>query len=47
MIRHVVLFRWSDDADDAALAAISDGLDRIAELPMVADYTHGPDAGIS
>ena len=47
MFRHIVLFRWSAEADADALDRISAGLDRMAQLPMVADYTHGPDAGVS
>jgi hypothetical protein len=30
MLRHVVMFRWKDDADEGAIAA---ALDRVRELP--------------
>ena len=47
MFRHCVMFTWADDVSDDAKAAISDGLDQLAEMPCVGAYHHGPDAGIS
>lgn len=46
MIRHCVMFTWNDDVTDEAKAAIADGLDRLASLPGVVKYVHGPDAGL-
>jgi hypothetical protein len=31
MLRHVVMFRWKDDADEAAIAV---ALDQVRELPV-------------
>ncbi len=48
MFRHVVMFRWSEDGvSDDTKAAISAGLDRLADLPATQAYKHGPDAGVS
>ncbi len=47
MFRHTVMFRWADDVDEETKSAISAGLDKLAELPSVAAYAHGPDAGVS
>ena len=47
MFRHCVMFTWSDDATDEAKAAVSAGLDELAKLEMIAEYRHGPDAGVS
>lgn len=41
------MFTWADDVSDDAKAAISAGLDALAELTCVAGYHHGPDAGVS
>lgn len=46
--RHVVMFRWNDDVDEAAVRATGDALDALpATIPQVLDYRHGPDAGIN
>lgn len=47
MIRHCVMFRFNDGVSDDVKRTISDGLDQMANLPMVGTYQHGPDAGIS
>ena len=47
MFRHCVMFTWKDDVSDATKAAISAGLDEMAELEPVSSYHHGPDAGVS
>ena len=47
MLRHCVMFRWNDDATDEAKTAIAAGLDQLAQMDVVSDYRHGPDAGIS
>ena len=47
MFRHCVMFTWNDDVTDEAKAAIGAGLDKLAQLDVVAAYQHGPDAGVS
>ena len=48
MIRHVVIFEWNDDVDDAHVAAVAAGLDRLAAtLPTVGEYRHGSDLGLA
>lgn len=48
MFRHVVMFEWNDGVDDAQIASIGRALDeRVAVLPSVAEYRHGPDAGLA
>ena len=46
--RHVVLFRWTDDATEQQLAAVVDGFDHLPEqVPEIGVYQHGPDVGIN
>jgi hypothetical protein len=40
------MFSWTDGVGDDVRAAVSDGLDRMAKLDMVAAYRHGPDLGL-
>jgi len=47
MLRHCVMFKWNEGVSDETKAAISAGLDQLADLDAVAAYHHGPDAGIS
>ncbi|MBM3660493.1 MAG: Dabb family protein [Actinobacteria bacterium] len=48
MFRHVVLFRWNPDADDAAKAAIAAGLAALpAAIPTIRGYRFGADAGVN
>ena len=48
MFRHVVMFKWNDDVDDAHVAATRAALDAVAAgVPEVADYRQGPDAGLT
>ena len=48
MIRHVVMFEWNDDVDDAHIAATSAALTALGEsLPEIAVYRHGADLGIN
>lgn len=48
MLRHVVMFRWTDDVDDDHVAEVAAGLDGlVAEIPEIVEYRHGPDAGIN
>jgi hypothetical protein len=48
MIRHVVLFTWTEDATDTQKQAVHDEL---AKMPPAIDviraYKYGPDAGIN
>ena len=48
MFRHVVMFKWTDDVDDAHVARVGEGLDQLARtIGEIRDYRHGPDAGIN
>ncbi len=48
MFRHVVMFEWNDGVDAAQVASIGRALDeRVAPIPTVAGYRHGPDAGMT
>ena len=48
MFRHVVMFSWTDDVDDAHIAAVSAALDTLPDnIDVLRSYRHGPDAGIS
>lgn len=44
MFRHVVMFKWNDDVDEAHIAATSAALTELAaSIPQVREYRHGPD----
>ncbi|MFZ8999224.1 MAG: Dabb family protein [Ilumatobacteraceae bacterium] len=48
MFRHVVMFRWNDDVDPAHVAAVGAELDALPpQIPEIAVYRHGPDAGVN
>lgn len=48
MFRHVVVFTWTDDADEAARAAVADALAALpAAVGTVRDYRFGADAGVN
>lgn len=48
MIRHVVLFTWTEDATDEQKAAVAPELRKLpAAIPQIRSYTVGPDAGIT
>ena len=47
MFRHCVMFKWSDDASDDAIAAVRAGLDELAQMECVDTYVHGADVGVS
>lgn len=48
MFRHVVMFRWNEDVDDAHVAELGRGLDELGRtMPGVIAYRHGPDAGVN
>ena len=48
MFRHVVMFRWSDEVDDAHVAEVARRLDELPEsISVIKAYRHGPDAGVN
>ena len=48
MFRHVVMFRWSDDADPAAVARAFEELDRLPGLvPSLSHLSVGADAHLA
>ena len=48
MFRHVVMFSWADDVDDAHIAAVSAAFDMLpGKIDVLRRYRHGPDVGIS
>ncbi len=48
MFRHVVMFRFADGVDDAAVDAMAAELDTLpAAIPTIRAYRHGRDAGIN
>ncbi len=48
MFRHVVMFRWADDVDDAHVAEVARRLDELPEaIPVIRSYLHGVDAGVN
>ncbi|MED7929304.1 Dabb family protein [Nonomuraea sp. LP-02] len=48
MIRHIVLFTWTDDATDEQKATVTAELRKLPDaIPELRSYTVGPDAGIN
>jgi hypothetical protein len=48
MFRHVVLFRWADDATEAQKQALHDELPKMPPaIETIRAYKFGPDAGVS
>lgn len=48
MFRHVVMFTWSEDATEAAKAAVVAGLTHLPdEVGSIRDYRFGADAGVN
>lgn len=48
MFRHVVLFRWTEDATDEEKGVVEDRLAALpAAIPEIKDYHYGPDAGLN
>ncbi|MFI7707701.1 Dabb family protein [Nonomuraea sp. NPDC049480] len=48
MIRHIVLFTWTEDATDEQKAAVTAELRKLpGVIPQLRSYTVGPDAGIN
>jgi hypothetical protein len=48
MFRHVVMFRWAEDVDDAHVAAVARRLDELpGEIAEIRSYRHGADAGVN
>lgn len=47
-VRHVVMFRWSDEAPDGHVDAVGEALGRLpALIPEIRDYRFGPDIGVN
>ncbi len=47
-LRHVVLFRWNDEATPRAVAAMCEALATLpAQIPELVDYRFGSDAGLA
>lgn len=45
---HVVMFRWAESVDADHVARVAAFLDRLPqEIPEIARYRHGPDAGVN
>lgn len=48
MFRHVVMFKWNDDVDEAHIEQTAAALTALAaDMPQVRDYRHGRDLGIT
>ena len=48
MFRHVVMFSWTDEVDEAHIAAVSAALDTLpSKIDVLRGYRHGPDVGVS
>ena len=48
MFRHVVMFRWADEVDDAHVAEVARRLDELpGAIPAIRAYRHGADAEIN
>lgn len=48
MLRHVVMFKWAEDVDEAHVAAVAAGLDSLVDvIPEIRVYRHGPDVGVN
>ena len=46
MLRHVVMFRWADDADPQHAAVVADGLDALPpQIDVIRSFRHGVDLG--
>lgn len=46
MIRHIVLLRFAEDADESAVAQYADAVAKLPQLiPEVVDFWYGRDAG--
>ncbi|CAM3786645.1 hypothetical protein GCM10009799_40160 [Nocardiopsis rhodophaea] len=47
-LRHIALFRWTDDVTSAQVQEVVDGLSRLpSRIPELRAYTFGRDLGIS
>ena len=48
MFRHVVMFRWADDVDEAHVVEVARRLDELpTAIEQIRSYHHGPDAGVN
>lgn len=47
-VRHMVMFTWNDDVDDATIAEISTALaEMAAQVPTITSFQFGPDLGVN
>lgn len=47
-VRHLVMFDWNDDVDDAHVAEVTAALAELpAMIPEIRDYRCGPDLGLN
>jgi len=48
MIRHIVMFRWSQPPTDDQLRDLGAALDSLpGQVPEILSYQHGPDLGLA
>jgi hypothetical protein len=48
MIRHVVMFSWADDVDEAHVGRVSEALDALpGEIREIVRYAHGSDLALA
>ena len=46
--RHVVMFQWNDDVDEAHVDRVRAALDELPSvIPQIRQYVHGSDVGVS
>ena len=48
MIRHVVMFRWSNGVDEQHVAAMTAAFERLpGSIPQIVSYSFGPDLAVA
>jgi len=48
MVRHIAMFRWTDDATEEHKAAVAEGLAALpSAIPSIVRYTFGGDLGVN
>lgn len=48
MIRHIVMFRWTEPRADEELRDLGRALDALpGQIPEILSYQHGPDLGLA
>ncbi len=46
MLKHIVLIKFKEDATEAQIQAVKDGMDSLpGKIPEIVSYAHGTDAG--